>query len=395
MKSAPLHAKEVERLNALFNYEVLDSEDEKVFDELTELASAICGTEISLISLVDRDRQWFKSRVGLQATETPRNVAFCSHAILQEKVFEVPNALEDERFYDNPLVTGAPDIRFYAGAPLVTPDGLPLGTLCVIDQEPKKLTPDQERALQILAKQVITQLELRIHTRKIERINAQRESMFAVVAHDLRSPFNGILGLSRILKSKAETLTPQRIMQSAEGILSSSLKVYQLLDELLQWTKSELGALNIDHDGMALLAAVQEVVSFSQDAADFKQVSVKVGVDAQLRARADETLFKTVLRNLLSNAIKYTPEGSTIAIEAHVHDDQIHLAVQDEGAGVPDHLKDKLFSGTVTSTEGSGGEKGHGIGLKLCGDLIQRMGGKIWVADSEVGARIMIAMPVV
>lgn len=395
MKSAALHPHEEARLKALLSYEVLDTEDEKVFDELTELASAICGTQISLISLVDRDRQWFKSRVGLDANETPRNVAFCSHAILQENVFEVPNALEDARFADNPLVQGAPDIRFYAGAPLVTSQGLPLGTLCVIDQEPKKLTPDQERALQILAKQVITQLELRIHTRKIERINAQRDSMFAVVAHDLRSPFNGILGLSRILKSKAESLTPQRIMASAEGILASSLKVYQLLDELLQWTKSELGALDIDQDGIPLRAAAEDVIAFSQEAADFKQLAVQLTVDADVRIKADVTLFKTVLRNVLSNAIKYAPEGSTIAIEMARNDNLIELAVQDSGVGVPEHLKATLFQGTVNSMQGTAGEKGQGIGLKLCGDLIQRMGGTIRVADSDVGARIVLSLPLV
>lgn len=393
MKSAPLHLHETERLNALLNYEVLDSEDEKVFDELTELASAICGTQISLISLVDKDRQWFKSRVGLDAPETPRNIAFCSHAILQEKVFEVPNALEDDRFFDNPLVTGAPDIRFYAGAPLVTPEGLPLGTLCVIDREPKKLNEDQERALQILAKQVITQLELRIHTRQVERINEQREKIFAVVAHDLRSPFNGIMGMSKILKSKAESLNPERIMQAAEGILASSHKVYQLLDELLQWTKNEMGAIKINAQGVKVEAVIQGTTDFLGDAADLKNVELKTNIEGDLAVAADETLVKTVLRNLVSNAIKYTPEHGVVTLNAKQENDVVKISVQDTGAGIPADLKESLFSTTVESHVGSAGEKGQGIGLKLCGDFIRKMHGKIWVEDCTQGTRISFSLP--
>lgn len=394
MRSAPSHHHEVERLNALLDYEVLDTEDEKVFDELTELASAICGTPISLISLVDKDRQWFKSRVGIDAPETPRNIAFCAHAILQEKVFEIPDALQDDRFFDNPLVTEAPDIRFYAGAPLVTPEGLPVGTLCVIDQEPKKLTEDQERALEILARQVISQLELRIYTRNIERTNEQREKMFGVVAHDLRSPFNGIMGMSKILKNKAETLKPEKIVHAAEGILSSSLKVYQVLDELLQWTKNEMGAINIDVKGVKVVDVMSATTDFLADTASLKSVSLEIVVDNALSVVADETLLKTVLRNLVSNAIKYTPEQGKVTLSAEFdQDNMVKLNVQDTGMGIPDTLKQSLFASHVESQEGQAGEEGHGIGLKLCGDFIRKMHGKIWVDDSEQGARISVLLP--
>jgi PAS domain S-box-containing protein len=152
---------ENERLAALARYAILDTTAEEAFDELVRLASAICRTPIALISLVDATRQWFKARVGLDASETPRSGSFCTHAIGAERLFVIPDARSDARFAQNPLVTGDPFIRFYAGAPLTTPDGFRLGTLCVIDRQPRALDATQEQALVALARQVVVQLELR------------------------------------------------------------------------------------------------------------------------------------------------------------------------------------------------------------------------------------------
>lgn len=152
---------EEERLRTLAAYRILDTHAEKVFDDLTRLASIICETPIALISLVDRRRQWFKSRVGLEAQETPRELSFCAHAIKGTELFVVEDATEDERFADNPLVTGDPNIRFYAGAPLVIANGMPLGTLCVIDRTPRELSKQQAEALSVIRQAVVSQIELR------------------------------------------------------------------------------------------------------------------------------------------------------------------------------------------------------------------------------------------
>ena len=175
---AELPPNETERLRMLRLYRIVDTASERSFDDLTRMAAAICDTPISLISLLDERRQWFKSRHGLAATETSRDVAFCGHAILQDDVFVVEDATQDERFANNPLVTAEPSIRFYAGAPLIVSSGASLGTLCVIDRKPRRITAEQRLALSVLRDAVVTQLELR---RALEDLRAV-EQLLAICA---------------------------------------------------------------------------------------------------------------------------------------------------------------------------------------------------------------------
>jgi anti-anti-sigma regulatory factor len=179
MHVAPLPPDEAQRLAALHQYDILDTTPEEGFDDLTRLAAHICGTPIALVSLVDANRQWFKSTLGLAELETSRDHAFCAHGILHEDVFIVPDALEDERFADNPMVTGDPHVRFYAGAPLTTPDGYTIGMLCVKDHVPRHLDPEQVEALRALGRQAIAQLELRRRAAELAAALADRERVEA------------------------------------------------------------------------------------------------------------------------------------------------------------------------------------------------------------------------
>ena len=171
---------EKKRLKVLWQYDVLDTIPEALFDDLTELAAGICEAPIALISLVDEKRQWFKSKFGITVSETSRDVSFCAHAIQQPDLFIVPDATQDVRFASNPLVTSDPKIRFYAGAPLTTPDGYALGTLCVIDKVPRELRSEQKHALRILARHVVSQLELRRRSKESpnNRTPAQAEDNY-------------------------------------------------------------------------------------------------------------------------------------------------------------------------------------------------------------------------
>jgi GAF domain-containing protein len=171
MKSPAIPANEILRLAALKNSKLLDTSAEEVFDDITKLASYVCNTPIALITLLDDTRQWFKSNIGLNVSETPRYISFCGHAILGNEILEIPNALEDERFRDNPLVINEPNIRFYAGIPLITNEGYAFGTLCVIDKIPRQLSQEQHSALQSLGRQVVALIEYRLSMIETALIN--------------------------------------------------------------------------------------------------------------------------------------------------------------------------------------------------------------------------------
>src|SRR5882672_10806045 len=173
--TAPIPKNEKQRLKVLWQYCVLDTMPEEIFDDLTELAARICEAPVAMITLVDEDRQWFKAKVGVSINETSRDISFCAHAITQPGLFIVPDATRDERFAKNPLVKSDPKVRFYAGAPLITPDGYALGTLCIIDKVPRELRPDQRQALIILARHVVSQLELRRRSRDLTSVRTEHK----------------------------------------------------------------------------------------------------------------------------------------------------------------------------------------------------------------------------
>jgi len=230
MLVAPLPINEEERIRALNAYRILDTEAEAAFDQLAFLASQVCRTPIALVSLVDEKRQWFKSTVGLDAKETPRDHAFCAHAILQPEVFTVPDAKADARFADNPLVTGGPYLRAYAGAPLVTSGGQALGTICVLDREAREFTEAEKACLQTIAAQAIVHLELRRLRMDSQPQFGHAAGLLAAISHELRTPLNGLVGATEMLGESELAPDQRRWVELAQ---KSTDKLLAAIDQVL------------------------------------------------------------------------------------------------------------------------------------------------------------------
>ncbi|MBB1485232.1 response regulator [Oceanospirillum sediminis] len=383
MIRADLPADEKQRLQALFDYDILDTEAEKVFDDLTRLASEICDTPIALISLIDPERQWFKSARGIDASETSRDIAFCAHAIHQRHIFEIPDATQDIRFHDNPLVTGEPNIRFYAGAQLITPEGYAIGTLCTISDKPKILNDQQRNALEILSREVISQLELRQKIKQLQVAGENKTAFLSDMSHEIRTPLNGIIGTLELLQDSGMNPAQQSLINLA---LKNSESLLGILNDVLDLSKIEAGKIELDYTEFNLLELMADVASVYAIKAEEKQLDLICPANfiAHSHVRADALRIRQVLNNLLSNAIKFTSEGevrvSTDIISESEHQLALRFSVADTGIGMTDEQTSELFQRFGQAEQSTCRQYGGtGLGLTISRQLIELMGGNIEV----------------
>jgi GAF domain-containing protein len=334
MPPAPIPRDESLRLADLRSFDILDTVAEEAYDAITYLAAQLCDVPIALISIVDEERQWFKSRVGLDATETHRDLAFCAHAIHRpSSLLVVPDASSDPRFDSNPLVTGDPSIRFYAGAPLVSPAGYALGTLCVIDREPRELTPEQEKALEALSVQVMALLELRRTVRdleqkqrEVEAATAQRDSFMATVSHEIRGPLTAVIGYVELLRAGLPDEERSEVLAS---VAREAADVEYLIEDLLVSARAEADSLRVAAVPVRLDAQIAQVLEGLDPVA---VAAIDVAVE-DCRVVGDPARVRQIVRNLVTNSFRYG--GPAITIEVRSAGDSCHLTVSDDGTGIP------------------------------------------------------------
>ncbi|MFT6630450.1 MAG: signal transduction histidine kinase/ActR/RegA family two-component response regulator [Bacteriovoracaceae bacterium] len=390
MKVAPLPIDEKERLDTLKQYDILDTLPEMDFDDFTLLASHICEAPIALISLVDESRQWFKSKVGLDAMETPRDVAFCSHAILNDKVFVVKDSLNDERFKDNPLATGAPNVRFYAGAPLITPSGHKIGTLCVIDSVPRNLKTKQIDALARLSRQVVNQLELRLINKEALKTSELKSSFLATMSHEIRTPLNGIIGFSHLL---GEEKLSKKALSYVQNISSCSESLLTIINDILDISKIEAGKLLIEKIPFNLKTILEKSFLIFKTNIEKRQLDANFLIHENVPEviLGDPLRMRQIFLNLIGNAVKFTSDGGSIDIIVERGlgrgNNQLELifTVKDSGVGISLDDQKRLFENfeqADNSTTRNYG--GTGLGLSICSKLVSMLGGKIWV-ESDIG----------
>jgi signal transduction histidine kinase len=390
MKSAPLPANELERLADLNEYNIMDTIAEKDYDDITRIAADICDMPISLISLIDKNRQWFKSKLGLEPQETHRDLAFCAHAILTpDETFIVPDSSKDDRFSDNPLVTGGPRVNFYAGVPLVNAAGNAMGSLCVIDTKPNNLTKEQEQTLKALARQVVSYLEIRKKTHQLavqktalEQVNGDLQRFAYVVAHDIKSPCGSLaMGAEYLSENYADKIDADGL-ELLNLMKTTSHTAIRMVDGILQHT------LTVNKE-----EGTKERFKFEKVVADVKKLlDIPSGftlnvVNGEEPIFASYFMLQQVLLNLCSNAIKYNDkDNGEITITAVEKEKEYTFSVQDNGCGI--RLKDqgKIFElfNTLGTTDRYN-KQGTGIGLSTVKRIVEKMGGAITVR-SEVGS---------
>lgn len=398
-------AKEALRQQTLDEFEILDTLPEQDFDDLVALASHICGTPISAVSLVDRDRQWFKASVGLDATETPRDISFCQHTIWEQDLFVVSDASKDARFADGPLVVNDPKIRFYAGAPLIASNGQAIGAFCVKDVKPRELSETQLEALRRLARQAMGQFELRKSYRLLKKqmldlniaqsANEAKTHFLSRVSHELRTPLNAILGFAQLL----EMYNPNAMQgECVEHILSAGKHLLGLIDEVLDLSRIESGNISVTTKPVSLLETAQEAAGLVRHLAQERGIEVKIDVSLQsgMTVLADRQRLLQVFINLLSNGIKYNVSGGTVEVFApSCEAGQVRIGVRDNGLGIEDEMKERVF--VPFDRLGVGDRltvEGTGLGLTLSKALVEAMEGRIsFESQLGVGTTFWLEMP--
>lgn len=401
MESAQIPANECERLAALHRYGVLDTQPEDSFDELARLASMICATPIALITLVDEKRQWFKARIGVTLQELSREISVCAHAIVGEDLLIVPDALDDPRFADNPLVAGA-KLRFYAGAPLTTADGFNLGTLCVMDYRPRMLDDAQKTALRALARQAVGQLELRkqITERAIaedalrkteariatimDEVAQMKKDFVASVSHELRTPLTSIRGSLGLLASGVVGELNEEATRVVGVAERNSIRLMTLINDILDFEKLDNGKVQMNIRPIALRPVLEQAVDAIRSIAAHDRIRIELSaVDVTVRGDADR--LAQVIVNLLTNAVKFSRRGGVVSVSAQAGGSWVEVRVKDRGAGIPEQAQKKLFQHfSQIDASDSRAKSGTGLGLAICTAIIEQHGGEIGV-ESVVG----------
>ncbi len=405
MITAPLPPNEAARLAALHDYGVLDTPEDARFDRIAALAARMLDMPIGLVSLVDAKRQWFKAHYGLAMRESPRDASFCSYAIADGAFLEVPDAAADDRFADNPLVLGDPQIRFYAGAPLLDPQGYALGTLCVIDRQPRILSDTERAVLQDLAALALDALlldrarhEAEQARREAEYANRAKTNFLAFMSHELRTPLNAVIGFGELLSAESfGPLGSARYKHYAGMIVEGGQHLLEVINAILDMSRIEAGRFSIERQPLSLAEEVAAVLALVRVQADSAGVALEMAADlaALGEVQADRAALRQVLLNLVGNALKFTPSGGKVQVSGVNDAGMIRLCIADSGAGIaPEDLRrlgEPFYqSGPVLLRRA----EGSGLGLAISKRLIALHGGKLEIESTlGEGTKVSISLP--
>ncbi|MBL6448510.1 GAF domain-containing sensor histidine kinase [Fulvivirga sp. 29W222] len=400
MISAQLPDNEKERLDNLYSYQILDTAEEVGFNEIIKIAAYCCQAESSHITFIDKDRQWNKAQLGFEGKEAPRTTSFCAHTILEPEILEVTDVEKDERFQDNPFVSGNLKLRSYTGVPLTTKEGYNIGTLCVFDRRPRRLSHEQKEVLKLLARRVVKELELRLQVTEAEkrrselqRLNEFKDKLLSIVSHDLRSPLNSIKSTIQLFESAS--LSEAEIKQLMGFLKLEANNTSNLLDNILQWAKAKLENFELVKTEFSINPVIEETVSLYKPEANRKKIDIIFESTKRNTVYGEFEMIKLVIRNLLNNSIKYCKGGDTIRISTKGKGAFTHILIEDTGVGMSSEKLTKILGGDIIESQpGTSLEKGIGLGLILINEFINSNNGRIMASSQpDEGTVFRIELP--
>lgn len=384
---------EKERVASLHALGVLDTPQEERFDRITRMAQILFDVPIALVSLVDSDRQWFKSCAGINARETPRSVSFCSHAILDDQIMLVEDARQDPRFANNSLVTGPPYIKFYAGRPLKGPNNQKMGTLCIIDRKLRTLSKADRKMLNDLAAWTESEFNAIDLNNKLKKANLElqdslktKEELVAMISHDLKNPLSPIKMCSEMLESHIPGPLNEKQQQMVGTIHRCADRMEELVKNIFDVYKLELKKLPMDKTPIDVRNLLDGCAELLKPLILEKQIELKIEVGSHDSINADRSRLEQVIVNLVKNSIDFVPEiNGKIAIKVEKDGSSLLFTVEDNGSGVKSEDVEKIFdkffkSGSVSNRKYGG----SGLGLAICKSIVEEHGGKIWIDSKHI-----------
>ncbi|MDQ3139168.1 MAG: GAF domain-containing sensor histidine kinase [Pseudomonadota bacterium] len=391
MISPPIPSDEKARLAALEHYRLGGLGREVVFDHATDIAANAFKVPISLVSIVGADEQRFKGAHGLGALCTSRHISFCGHALASTEVLVVEDALKDERFFDNPLVTGDPQIRFYAGAPLLLEDGTVPGTLCLIGREPRIFTSEEGEELKRLARLIVDIIELRLDgimaEERQQALARMKDEFVSATSHELRTPLTSIAGSLGLLLAGAAGEMPARAKRLIEIAHSNSKRLVGLVNDILDMDKLTSGEMHLDKTPLSVAEILKEAVDANSGYASEHGVNLAYEpMPAAVTVMGDHHRLLQILTNLISNAVKFSKKGGDVTLTASKLDrGEVRITVSDEGRGIPVEFRPRIFTRFAQADASDAREKaGTGLGLAIVKELVTQMDGQISF-DTELG----------
>lgn len=395
MSMIPVPENEMDRLLSLSELNIDLSEFENNFNDLAKLAAKIAGTNISLVNLIDSYTQWTVSYYGLEIQQMPREDSVCQYTIMGPDHFEIKDLSSDDRFKDKFYVSDNPHLKYYYGIPLDY-QGHYIGALCVLDQSAKDLSPEKEEMLRIIGQEVVNRLKLVQYIETLKKESEQVKLQQSKVAHDIRGPIGGIVGLADLINKNL--ISADQFVEMAVMISKAGKTVLELADEILE---SSHYVKQHKQTSFNLLRFKEKLERLYQPQAKTKGIALHIQTSAETQTISfPGNKLMQIAGNLISNAIKFTPKDGRVDVDLalHLSEDEgwLYITVQDTGKGFDQEFANRFMNEDVTSTKGTNGEKGYGFGLLLVKHLIQGLQGECTIENctSATGAIFKVKLPV-